>query len=107
METGYRMSMYPDLLAVFQEELESMAAGQFRIRIGHPLVDEPLQASARNAEDNVARIVKETTASLNGMSAKSERAKKQYNGIVHALSECKEQVAGADGAAVRTGKGTL
>jgi formate hydrogenlyase transcriptional activator len=37
------------------------------------------------------------------MNAKSERVKKQCDEIVHALTECKGRVAGADGAAVRMG----
>ena len=65
--------------------------------------DEPLQASAPNTEDNIARIIKETIASFKGMNAKSERVKKQCDEIVHALTECKGRVAGADGAAVRMG----
>jgi formate hydrogenlyase transcriptional activator len=65
--------------------------------------DEPFQASAQNTEDNVARIVKETIASMKGTSAKSERVKKQYDEIVHALTECKGRVAGSDGAAVLMG----
>jgi formate hydrogenlyase transcriptional activator len=65
--------------------------------------DEPLQASAPNSEDNIARIIKETIASFKGMNTKSERVKKQYDEIVHALTECKGRVAGADGAAIRMG----
>ncbi len=66
-------------------------------------MDEPLQGSAPNTDDNIARIVKETIASLKGMSAKSERAKKQHDEIVRALTECRGRVAGADGAALRLG----
>ena len=65
--------------------------------------DEPLQASAPNTEDNITRIIKETIASFKGMNAKSGQVKKQYDEIVHALTECKGRVAGADGAAVRMG----
>jgi len=65
--------------------------------------DEASQASAPNTEDDVARIVKETIASLKGISGKGERVKKQYDEIVRALTECKGRVAGADGAAVRMG----
>jgi len=65
--------------------------------------DEPLQASAPNAEDNIARIVKETIASLKGMSARSERVKKQHDEIVRALTECRGRVAGVDGAALHLG----
>jgi formate hydrogenlyase transcriptional activator len=64
---------------------------------------EPPHSSAPNAPDNIARIVKETIASLKGMNAKSDRLKKQYDEIVQVLTECKGRVAGADGAAVRMG----
>ena len=40
---------------------------------------------------------------MKGTSAKSERVKKQYDEIVHALTECKGRVAGADGAAAHIG----
>jgi formate hydrogenlyase transcriptional activator len=65
--------------------------------------DDPLQASAPNTDADIARIVKETIASLKGASSKSERVKKQHDEIVRALAECKGRVAGADGAAVRMG----
>jgi len=65
--------------------------------------DEPVQASMPGTEDNIARIVKETIASLKGMSARSERVKKQHDEIVRALTECKGRVAGADGAAAHIG----
>jgi formate hydrogenlyase transcriptional activator len=65
--------------------------------------DEPVQASTPGTEDNIARIVKETIASLKGMSARSERVKKQHDEIVRALTECKGRVAGADGAAAHIG----
>ena len=65
--------------------------------------DEPVQPSASNTEGDIARIVKETVASLKGISAKSERVKKQHDEIVRALTECKGRVAGADGAALHLG----
>jgi formate hydrogenlyase transcriptional activator len=65
--------------------------------------DEPVQASRPETEDNIARIVRETIASLKGMSARSERVKKQHDEIVRALTECKGRVAGADGAAAYMG----
>ena len=63
----------------------------------------PVQASLPGTEDNIARIVKETIASLKGTSARSERVKKQHEEIVCALTECKGRVAGADGAAAQIG----
>jgi formate hydrogenlyase transcriptional activator len=69
----------------------------------NPRKDEPAQASASNTEDNIARIVKETVASLKGISAKGERVKKQHDEIVRALTECKGRVAGSDGAALHLG----
>jgi formate hydrogenlyase transcriptional activator len=68
-----------------------------------PQKDEPLRASPPNTEDNIARIVRETVASMKGMSARGERVRKQYDEIVHALTESKGRVAGVDGAAVRMG----
>ena len=65
--------------------------------------DESVQASVPNPEDNIARIVKATIASLKGLSAKNERMKKHHDEIVRALTECKGRVAGADGAAARMG----
>ena len=65
--------------------------------------DEPVQGSAPIPEDNIARIVRETIASLKGLSAKNERMKKHHDDIVRALTECKGRVAGADGAAARMG----
>ncbi len=65
--------------------------------------DDPLQASAPNTDVDIARIVRETIATLKGASAKSERVQKQHDEIVRALAECKGRVAGADGAAVRMG----
>jgi formate hydrogenlyase transcriptional activator len=64
---------------------------------------EPVQASMPGTEDNIARIVKETIASLKGMGARSERVKRQHDEIVRALTECKGRVAGADGAAAHIG----
>jgi formate hydrogenlyase transcriptional activator len=46
--------------------------------------DELLQASAPNADDKIAQIVKETIVSLKGVSAKSERVQKQHDEIVRA-----------------------
>jgi formate hydrogenlyase transcriptional activator len=66
-------------------------------------MDEPLRASAPNTDDSIARIVKETIASLKCMDPKSERAVRQRDEIVRALAECKGRVAGADGAALHLG----
>lgn len=66
-------------------------------------IDEPKPASASKAEDDIARIVKETIASLKGKSPENEKAKKQHEVIVRVLTECKGRVGGADGAAVRMG----
>jgi len=64
---------------------------------------EPSQPSPSNTEDNVARIVKDTIASLKGHNGKSERERRQHEEIIRALAECKGRVAGVDGAAVRLG----
>ncbi len=65
--------------------------------------DEPVQASAAKPEDDIARIVRETIASMKGKSVQSEHAKRQHDEIVRVLTECKGQVGGAEGAAVRMG----
>jgi formate hydrogenlyase transcriptional activator len=65
--------------------------------------DEPVQASAPRSEDDIARIVRETVASMKGKSADSERAKKQHDEIVRVLTESKGRVGGAEGAAARMG----
>ena len=65
--------------------------------------DEPVQTSASRSEDDIARIVRETVASMKGKSADSERAKKQHDEIVRVLTESKGRVGGAEGAAARMG----
>jgi formate hydrogenlyase transcriptional activator len=66
--------------------------------------DEPKGAAnniATNHED-IARIVKETITALHGnSSAAGDRAQKQRDQIVRALTEAKGRVGGANGAAVR------
>ena len=62
---------------------------------------QPVQASAPRAEDDIARIVRETVASMKGKSAESEHARKQHDEIVRALTECNGRVGGAEGAAAR------
>lgn len=52
--------------------------------------------------DDIARIVKETISALHGDSSTAgDRAKKQHDQIVRALTETKGRVGGADGAAAR------
>jgi len=53
---------------------------------------------APTAENDVARIVKETIATL-----RDEPMKKQHDEIVRVLAECKGRVGGPDGAAARMG----
>ena len=63
-------------------------------------IDEPRRAAAN--DEDVARIVKETINALHGKSSLGdERAKKQRDAIVRALTETKGRVGGADGAAAR------
>ena len=65
--------------------------------------DEPVLASSSRSEDDIARIVRETVASMKGKSAESEHSKKQHDEIVRVLTECKGRVGGAEGAAARMG----
>jgi formate hydrogenlyase transcriptional activator len=66
-------------------------------------IDKPAQVSVSRSEDDIARIVRETVASLKGKSPGSEHSKKQHDEIVRVLAECKGRVGGAEGAAVRMG----
>jgi len=66
-------------------------------------MNQPVQAATPQSEDDIARIVRETVASLKGKSPASEHSKRQHDEIVRVLSECKGQVGGAEGAAVRMG----
>jgi formate hydrogenlyase transcriptional activator len=66
-------------------------------------IDKPAQASVPRSEDDIARIVRETVASLKGKSPESEHSKKQHDEIARVLAECKGRVGGAEGAAVRMG----
>src|SRR5258708_33297520 len=62
--------------------------------------DEPKSATAN--QDDFARIVKETINALHGNSGTADdRARKQRDQIVRALTETKGRVGGADGAAAR------
>jgi formate hydrogenlyase transcriptional activator len=65
----------------------------------------PLAQPARaQARDEIARIVKETINALDDQkSIDDERAQKQREEIIRALSECKGRVGGEDGAAARLG----
>jgi formate hydrogenlyase transcriptional activator len=65
--------------------------------------EEPIQAAAAKSEDDIARIVKETIASLNTKNTETEYTKKQHDDIVRALTECKGRVGGPQGAAARMG----
>jgi len=64
---------------------------------------QPIQASAARSEDDIARIVRETVASIKGKTAESEHSRRQHDEIVRALAECKGRVGGAEGAAARMG----
>lgn len=64
---------------------------------------EPAQGAAPRSEDDIARIVRETVASMKSKSPETEHSKKQHDEITRALSECKGRVGGADGAAARMG----
>jgi formate hydrogenlyase transcriptional activator len=64
--------------------------------------EEPKRVAAKN--DDIARIVKETISALHGSTGiGDQRARKQRDAIVRALTETKGRVGGADGAAARLG----
>jgi formate hydrogenlyase transcriptional activator len=65
--------------------------------------DEPVQKSVHKGEQDIARIVKETIASLKDKSPENEHAKRQREEIVRVLTECKGRVGGAGGTAARMG----
>jgi formate hydrogenlyase transcriptional activator len=65
--------------------------------------DEPAPTSAPGSEEDIARIVRVTIASMKGKNADGEHAKKQHDEIVRVLAECKGRVGGAEGAAARMG----
>jgi formate hydrogenlyase transcriptional activator len=87
--------------AVILTQGESLAAPLAELR--KVVTDEPVRESAPKADDDIARIVKETIASLKSKTEPTERTKKQHDEIVRVLTECKGRVGGADGAAVRIG----
>jgi len=65
--------------------------------------EEPTRKPTVTADDDIARIVKETIASLKDRLPRSERWKQQHEAIVRVLTESKGRVGGADGAASRMG----
>jgi formate hydrogenlyase transcriptional activator len=67
--------------------------------------DEPAHAPAPQAQEDIARIVKETISALDNKKTgvADHYAKQQSEEIVRALTECKGRVGGADGAAARMG----
>ena len=65
--------------------------------------EEPTRAVAQPAQDDIARIVKETITALGKKDHSDEFARKQREEIVRALTESKGRVGGADGAAARMG----
>jgi formate hydrogenlyase transcriptional activator len=87
--------------AVILTRGESLAAPLAELHRGTTV--EPVRESAPKTDDDVARIVKETIASLKSKTAPDERTKKRHDEIVRVLTECKGRVGGADGAAVRMG----
>jgi formate hydrogenlyase transcriptional activator len=87
--------------AVILTRGESLAAPLAELRKGTTV--EPVQESAPKTEDDVARILEKTIASLKRKTAPNERTKKQHEEIVRVLTECKGRVGGAEGAAVRMG----
>jgi PAS domain S-box-containing protein len=65
--------------------------------------DESVREFPRNGEHDIARIVKETIASLKEKNPEAEHTKRQHDEIVRVLTECKGRVGGPDGAAARMG----
>jgi formate hydrogenlyase transcriptional activator len=87
--------------AVILTRGESLAAPLGELRAIQK--DEPARGFAQKTEDDIARIVKQTIASLKDKSPETEHAKRQHEEIVRMLMECKGRVGGADGAAMRMG----
>jgi formate hydrogenlyase transcriptional activator len=87
--------------AVILTRSESLAAPLAELRTFEK--DEPVQESVQKGEHDIARIVKETIASLKDKSPENEHAKRQHEEIVRVLTECKGRVGGSDGAAARMG----
>jgi formate hydrogenlyase transcriptional activator len=64
----------------------------------------PSAAASAPAQEDIARIVKETISALNGKKdLADEFARKQHEEIVRVLIESKGRVGGPDGAAARMG----
>jgi len=67
------------------------------------VLETPSTPAAEPAREDIARIVKETLTALDGKATLTEKHGKQRDAIIRALTECKGQVGGADGAAARMG----
>jgi formate hydrogenlyase transcriptional activator len=65
--------------------------------------DQPRHEWIHESNTDIARIVKETIASLRGRSPEMEHARRRHEEIVRVLTECKGRVGGPDGAAMRMG----
>jgi DNA-binding NtrC family response regulator len=65
--------------------------------------DEPECAVAPRADEEIARIVKETVSSLSGKSDMDEYLRKQRDEIIRGLTECKGRIGGPNGVAARMG----
>src|ERR1700691_3241630 len=66
--------------------------------------EEPTQTKKERAQEDIARIVKETISALDGRNNfADENAKKQREEIVRVLTQSKGRVGGVDGAAARMG----
>jgi formate hydrogenlyase transcriptional activator len=87
--------------AVILTRGESLAAPLAELR--NVSTDEPVRQSAPKADEDIARIVRETITSLKSKATPNGRTKKQRDEIVRVLTECKGRVGGSDGAAVRMG----
>ncbi|UWZ85181.1 sigma-54 interaction domain-containing protein [Occallatibacter riparius] len=87
--------------AVILTRGESLAAPLSELR--SLAIDEPVRETAPKGQDDIARIVKETIASLEKKSPANDRIRKQYDEIAGMLTECKGRVGGSNGAAVRMG----
>jgi formate hydrogenlyase transcriptional activator len=87
--------------AVILTRGDSLAAPLEELR--NSTTDEPARKSASTGKDDIARIVKETIASLKGANSRNEYAKRQHEEIIRALSDCRGRVGGTDGAAARMG----
>jgi len=88
--------------AVLLTRSKSLEAPLSELR--RPDAHQPTGVSVQPEPDNIARIVRETISALNGSRATSnEHSSRQREEIIQALTACKGQVGGADGAAARLG----